>query len=318
MAYRFLPDEAVLDGIQRIAREQVDRALTSLDWETGRSENVEDGIHECRKRCKRIRGAVRLVRPALADGQYAETNETFRDAARALSPYRDAHALLTTFEELIEGHAEQFVGIDVDPIRAELDRRSRSSTEHLTGDAEPVRIARDLLVAGRSGIDDWRLDSTGWDALGGGLAKTYGRGRRALAVATDAPTPENFHQWRKRVKYSWNHLRILRTSAPTLIEPWADSFKSLSDALGAAHDLAVLREEVGAEPDAFGGNDAVDAVAVIADGRRADLERRSIAFGSRLYAEQPKHFARRLGTYWTVWHDLGDEPAVGEIAELST
>lgn len=38
--------------------------------------------------------------------------------------------------------------------------------------------------------------------------------------------------------------------------------------------------------------------------------------GARLYAEKPWAYADRMGVYWRVWHDLGDEKPAGGLADL--
>ena len=77
MAYRIrTKDDDVEQAVRRIACEQIDRALAEID---------DDGldfarkVHQVRKRCKKLRGLVRLVRPAL--DAYGRENAAFRDAA---------------------------------------------------------------------------------------------------------------------------------------------------------------------------------------------------------------------------------------------
>lgn len=320
MAYRLEIDEQVIVGVRRIAHRQSERALAALNWTSdtetdphtdNHTDTVEDGIHECRKRCKRIRGLIRLVRPALGEDRYHAANTTYRDAARVLSPYRDAHALLATFDDLVAAHVRQFAGINTEPIRDELVRRAQERTTSLQDDrgAAAVRDARTMLEHARDTIDEWDISCDGWEAIAGGVAKTYARGRSALATAIEAPTDHNFHRWRKRAKYTWNHLRLLQRSAPDLIAPFAAQFHSLSDSLGDAHDLSVLHAQLHDDVDAFGGNERVRDVAVVIDGTRVDLERESVGAGRRLYAERPKHLTRRLGAYWETWRESGSPPA---------
>ena len=47
-------------------------------------------VHDVRKRCKKVRGLLRLVRPGLGP-DYRRANADVRDAARELSSLRDAH-----------------------------------------------------------------------------------------------------------------------------------------------------------------------------------------------------------------------------------
>ncbi|MGH8899620.1 MAG: CHAD domain-containing protein [Egibacteraceae bacterium] len=126
-----------------------------------------------------------------------------------------------------------------------------------------------------------------------GAAKTYRRGRKRFADSLEQPSDETLHEWRKRVKDSWYHMRILQDSAPSVLRPLADRLRSY--------------------PDQFGGANA-DALVIIGS-RRADLQRRALRLGARLYVERPSAFARRLAGYWRAWRELGDELAAGEIAD---
>ncbi|MEZ4569166.1 MAG: hypothetical protein R2849_02320 [Thermomicrobiales bacterium] len=62
MAYRLEPDEALDVGVRRIATEQVEKALAELD---DSDLDRHATVHQVRKRCKKIRGLLRLVRPGL-------------------------------------------------------------------------------------------------------------------------------------------------------------------------------------------------------------------------------------------------------------
>ena len=57
-------------------------------------------MHDVRKRCKEVRSVgARLVRSSIGD-EYGKFNGRVRDAADALAPIRDAHAVLGTFDDL--------------------------------------------------------------------------------------------------------------------------------------------------------------------------------------------------------------------------
>ena len=313
MSYRIDPDESIGREIRRIAHEQAARALDDLT-------SVEKigpvtAVHNFRKHCKKLRGLVRLVRPAMADGQYRAANTSFRDAARALSAHRDAHALLATFDSVVAASTNRSTG-GLGAVREVLAQCSRAETDAVAERSESIEQALDLLHDGRAQIDDWCLDSEGWDAIAGGLGKTYGRGVDALASVVASPTAANHHELRKRAKYTWYHVRLLTDAAPSMLRPLAKQFHDLTDGLGDAHDLSVLRDRLQSAPDDYGGSDVVTGALVVLDGRRTMLEDRSARLASRLYAERPKHFTRRMGRYWTVRSEFGPERPVGEIAAL--
>ena len=297
MTFRIAHGETVGDAFRRIGVKQADKALDDV-VSAGRSTDNEEAIHDCRKGCKKLRGLIRLVRPALDAVTYHDANAAFRDAAHELSVMRDAHALLTTFDASVaRSDGRRTDGTDA--VRTELARRA----DEETGDADAFQRAADLLRTGRDLIVHADLDADGWDAVGGGLAKTYGRGRTALSVAHDDPAPDHFHELRKRAKYSWFHVRLVTSSAPVILGPLGRQLKQLADGLGDAHDLAVLGAQLEADPGAFGGETAVNGVLDVLGRRRGELEGAGLGLALQLYAEPPKRFTRRVERYWSVWRD---------------
>ena len=300
MGYRFERDETVGDAFRRIARTQSDKALDEVASAAANPAD-EDAIHDCRKRCKKLRGLIRLVRPSLDAATYRAANEAFRDAARELSGLRDAQALLATFDSVVAVPSEPPRLDGFESIRAELVRRAGTEPDGDDAGASTFQRAGDLLRAGHDLVVDADLHADGWGAVRGGLAQTYRRGRDALEVVYDDPTPDNFHELRKRAKYSWYHLRLLGPSAPAILDPLAKQFERLAEGLGDAHDLAVLRVQLDDDPDSFGGEATVHAALELLDQHREKLEHDGVSLAEQLYAEPPKPFARRLERYWDAW-----------------
>jgi len=300
VGYRFERDETVGDAFRRIARAQSDKALDEVGSAAANPAD-EDAIHDCRKRCKKIRGLIRLVRPALDQARYRAANEAFRDAARELSSLRDAQALLATFDSVVAVPTEPPRLDGFEPVRAELVRRAGAEPDGDDAGASTFERAGDLLRAGHDLVVDADLHADGWGAVRGGLAQTYRRGRDALEVVYDDPTPDNFHELRKRAKYSWYHLRLLGPSAPAILDPLAKQFERLAEGLGDAHDLAVLRVQLDDDPDSFGGEATMHAALELLDQHREKLEHDGVSLAEQLYAEPPKPFARRLERYWDAW-----------------
>lgn len=343
MAYEFEQDESVASASARIGIEQVAAALAWLDVASGdevtsaetgddvlafvagevdRDASVEEAVHEARKCCKRIRGLARLVRPAMEDA-YDATNTATRDAARELSPIRDAHALLATFDDLVAAHADQVPDTGILAVRAGLDERADAATTASAHNLDRIGAARRLLSQAREEIDAWPLDDLEpddlCDAVAAGIARTAGRGaaRFGDVLATDGPPPDELlHQWRKRVKYSWYHVSLLEPAAPTLLGALADLHHDLSDVLGDDHDLAILSADLRADPDTFGGEDQVGPALLLVDGTRRDLQRRAVGVGARLYAEAPDALGTRLVALLEAWWEHGPEPAAGELGDL--
>jgi CHAD domain-containing protein len=311
MAYAFEVDETVPEAVQRITDEQVERAVSALEQASGNG--LEATVHDCRKRAKKLRGLIRLVRPALGKA-YGPANESFRDAGRELSGLRDAHAALATFDALVAASSDRLPDGGVGAVRAGLAALAEEATQ--AGDVRlRAESAAALFRAGRRHVTR-KLDARGWAAVGPGVEMTYRAGRRAMADARRDTEPTVMHEWRKRAKDAWYHVRLLCDAAPSILEPLEDRFHHLSDALGDARDLVVIGDRLRASPDRFGGQAQIRAVCQLADSRRAKLDRRAMSLGARLYAEKPSRYADRVGAYWHLWHETGDEKPAGGLADL--
>jgi CHAD domain-containing protein len=314
MGYAFEAGETASDALRRITREQVGRAVSALEEADDR--DVETAVHDCRKGAKKLRGLLRLVRPALG-GAYRPANEKFRDAGRELSTVRDAHAALATFDDLVAASPDRLPDGGLRPVRSGLAALAEEAT-HAGDRLVRAERAAELFRSGGDHVDRAELDAEGWAAIGPGLERTYRAGRHGLAgVRSDrGADPTLVHEWRKRTKDAWYHVRLLSDAAPSILEPLDDRLHDLSDALGDAHDLVVICGRLRGSPERFGGPHLVDAACGLAGARRADLEQRAAQLGARLFAEKPKAYAARMGAYWRVWQEEGTEEPAGGLADL--
>ena len=299
MAYRIRRRESVALAIRRIAKEQIDQALDEIADERL---DRQEAVHQVRKRCKKIRGLLRLVRPQMSD-HYELENAFFRDAAGALSRVRDAEVMAAACDKLFDHFADQIDRAALAPIRETLDSRRRTvaQREHDL----PARLAEfaSQMREARQRTASWTLDAKGFSAIEGGLKKTYRRGRKAMAAAYRDGSPEAFHQWRKRAKYHWYHTRLLHNLWKPVLACRCELLKELSDLLGDDHDLAVLRSLLAGRPDDFGEKHDVESLIALIDRRRAELEEEAQPIGDLLYAEKPKRLAKRLRRRWKGWRE---------------
>ena len=296
MAYRLRRKKSVKKSVRKVACEQIDRAISEiLDEGLDRHE----AVHQVRKRCKKLRGLVRLVRPQF-DGYRAE-NAFFRDAARGLSYVRDAQSIVECFDALTDHFRDQVDEGAFGSIREQLADRRRKVAEDEVGLRDKLDEFLAKMREARQRADAWQVRGGGFSAVEGGLRRTYGRGRAALGEAYANPSTETFHEWRKRVKYHWYHARLLADVWPEMMEAHVGAADRLSDLLGDDHDLAVLRTTLLDDPEAFGTETDVQAFVALADRRRAELQAEAQPLGERLSAETPKQLARRLRRYWKTW-----------------
>ena len=96
------------------------------------------------------------------------------------------------------------------------------------------------------------------------------------------------------MKDLWYQERLLEETWPGVMKAQAKEAKKLSKLLGSDHDLAVLAETLRSDPELAALSS--DLQPLIAE-RRGVLLERSRELGRRVYAEKPKHFARRSSRY---------------------
>jgi CHAD domain-containing protein len=305
MGFRLTLSGDLDDDIRRIAREQIDRALEAVqDSNDGR------GVHDARKRLKMLRALVRLVRDPLGPARYAAENQSYRTAGRRISAVRDADVLLSTLKGLTIELGREHQGA-VRSIRTHL---TRQRAEHRSALTETTAFVRTTLRDARGRIDRWPLESLSMGDLLDGFATSYERGRRAFHAAVADPEDEPMHEWRKRAKEFWYHLRLLRDAWPKVTEGWTAEAHRLTDLIGDDHDLAVLMQSITNLALDTTPVPNVDHVRSAIRERREQLQQQASVLGWRLYAEKPRPMRRRMRAYLRAW---GREQALGTAEQLN-
>lgn len=293
MAFTFDPEEPVRTEIMRVACEQLDNALHEL------RERINDdpvgAVHDARKAIKKERSLLRLVRGNLQPGQRRQENSALREAAQGLAGVRDADVVMATLDRLSERFAGQLPAGTFARICEQL-------TSARAMEADNKLRAIEVLAAIRSRIPEWRLTGGGWDALEGGLTRSYKRGRKAFRLARATGSLEDLHEWRKRVKDLWYQQRLLEQVCGPAVKGQAEEAHHLSELLGEDHDLGMLAGKLTGDLPANAVD--VDDVVRLIERRRGELQAQARAIGARLYAERPSAFARRMRRSWKAGRAL--------------
>ncbi|HEX3833731.1 MAG TPA: CHAD domain-containing protein [Solirubrobacteraceae bacterium] len=312
MSYRFEPNEGVRAGILRTARDQLDAALHALHDEI--SDDPVEAVHTARKAVKKERSLLRLARAALPAKQRRVENAALRRAARGLSDARDAEVMVQTLDQLSQRFAGQLPESSFATVRVPLEG-DRDAHRAQLADSARVPEAAGQLAGVRARIDAWPLRVGGWPALEPGLARSYRRGRKAIRAAERRRSAERMHAWRKRVKDLWYQERLLAPVGGPAIRGQAKDLHRLADLLGDHHDLGVLRRRLTDEPLPVGAD--VDGIVGLIEHRQAELEGEALALGSRIYAEKPGAFVRRMRRAWRAGRALEDGAGQPQPVELA-
>jgi CHAD domain-containing protein len=294
MAYRLQPGESVREGLRRIAREELSSAAGGLREASARTR--DDAIHEARKSVKKVRAILRLMRGELGD-TYRIENRRLRDVARRLSVYRDGTVTIETLDQL----GGRFKDDRYTPALAatrrglvENQRRQRRGPRMTNA----MHRAADALLAVSARVDRWRLVMDGPVALAPGMETAYRRGRAGLAAARRHARPEYCHEWRKRVKDHWYHLRLLESRWDAAMRAREKSLKELETWLGEHHNLEVLAARLAAEATAGRKRREAELCRGLIGKLQRELRRKALALGQRLYSDSPELFRKQLAQVW--------------------
>ena len=281
--------------IRRIAAERIASARKGL---RKISKDRDEWVHEIRKDLKKLRALIRLVRDALGKSCYKREDRAFRNAGRALAPFRDAGIRLALVKTLREKNGD---GMSAAALRI-ADEKVRSLYEKTVRKRKvrkAVKKADRWLEEAEARVKEWPLEErTGFCLFREGLKRSYSRGVTSLARCLIHPTDAHFHDWRKCCKYLRYQIDLLHLASPEKLKEMENALHGLTDVLGDDHDLAVLGETLeplAGEALSYGELRAIHDV-LEAEHRR--LMEDAWPRGQRLFAETPDDFVNRIEGYW--------------------
>jgi len=255
---------------------------------------------------------LRLIYGEIGPDIYRQENRAYRDAGRQLSAARDTAVVADTLEELVNQCNKYLYEPGIKVLRKRL-RRLRADQ---LGDGTQIlpQLAEDLRLA-RQRVEEWPLNNDRFIALGFGLKRVYKRGRRYYGITRAEGTVENFHEWRKQVKYLWYQMSVLNPVWPKPLGTLANELGKLADYLSEDHDLAVLRERAIYQSQMLIDTSEIDKLVVLINHRRLQLQNRAASLGSRVFAEGPKTFVSRIEAYWLAWrpNEIPESPEVEQL-----
>jgi len=301
MAYRFQHDESVAKGVERIIRGEIEDSVALLKCTNPDPAKRDEAVHEARKSIKKIRAVLRLLRTELGRMSRKE-GARFAKIGRELSDSRDAAALIEVLNQVKEISAEA-----ANSIRQGLINEKKRIDEHLVaGNLRNEVGARLEVRAGK--VKDWPISDRGFESLAGGLKRTYRDGLNSLKDAERCGGTLAFHEFRKRVKDHWYHLRLLEESWTPEMRRHEARLKDLETWLGDDHNLAVLIEKLKANPSRFGSAKAVKAFTQAGVEHQNELQRKAIELGHELYAQKPGAFVQAAREMWNAWQQPARKP----------
>jgi len=272
------------EGVQKSFSRMVSVARRSAHTA---AEDPVAAVHEFRKSIRRGRAVVALLSPTLGRKAAARLVGRMREAFAVTSAFRDADILLETLES-VPPVPEDDLARHAIQVALELEqRRTRAETTETLARGlaalAPLPSALDVVLDPGFSVHD----------LERGLQRSRRRERRSLDRARDSRTPEDVHEWRKRVKELRYQVELLASAGSRELKKREKKLADLAQELGAVTDLTVLAREVERRQRDGGVPPAPQLVArirALAASRSNELVER----GAALFESDPKAFARQV------------------------
>lgn len=298
--------EPLAVGIKRVTMDQLE--LAASGYFDGEAE-FGTAVHESRKAVKRTRSLLRLVKGELSERIYSYEDDSLRHTANVVADIRSAAGVVEAAMIIRDLYGELLAqDTFVEMIQRLSHRRDIIELRALEDPNLVGRVVRNLERA-YNRYATWPTDDDAreiygigirdsFEAVGPGLAETYGQGRTEMVRAYDDPTGHNFHQWRKRAKYLRHQMEFLAPLWPEVVVGTAMTLERLGLVLGEEHDLAELLALLGERPDLCPNPRERSLFAALAAERRSELQTAAEILGRRVYAELPDSLTHRFGEYW--------------------
>jgi CHAD domain-containing protein len=287
MAFVVRPDKRIGEELLKVARQELRRAAASL-----RGAAASSKVHDARKRVKKVRAVVKLLSGA-RKGPWTKSGQRLRAAGRLLSDLRDMDALVETLDELRTRYPKRLSAASYRAIRRQLTRRRVHAMTEASGKRH-LKSAAEKLEKVRRAAKKWHAPSMKASELPGLLSESFRASRKAMNIAARKKKPEAVHDWRKRVKTLWYHLRLVMPLAPD-VGHRIRSLRSLERLLGEDHNLEVLCVTMAEDQD---GDRQLTTdrreLILVARTRQSVVRRQAFALGKRLNAMTSKRFARSV------------------------
>ena len=287
MPFHFKKGESPEKAVRRVCRQRLCKAMNRMD----KVRRTND-VHAGRREIKRVRAILRLMRGEMARRDYRKATKVLRRAAGRLSAPREAQVLVDTFKKLA-GEPDRFP-----KIQKRLKRQCRREIRRFEKD-DSVSATREELRKWVRQLSTLEIHAGGWETIQPGLEQTFDQGRRGLELAREEPSPENLHEWRRRVKHLWNQLQWLCPCWPPSVFSLTGKLEQLGELLGDEHDRFLLKQFIGKS----GKDLAAEATALkrILEPDRKRLRAEALKLGSELYAVNQAALVARIGRHWRAW-----------------
>jgi CHAD domain-containing protein len=245
---------------------------------------ASSAVHGSRKALRRARAILGLVAGALPKSERSAVKAALQEARRALSTVRDHAVAPETLAQLTLDEADRAAANRVLANAAEAMPATGAIKQLLAESAARAAAQAEALQAALPHEVDW-------DIVADGLRTTYGEARRASRAAKRSKAW--FHTWRRRSKELVYQLELVATHAGPRVTAIHSELAGVTDMLGPAVDLIMVREFIATFAQGIAPED-VDHLRDSIDGHLDDLMKSARKAARDAFRLKPKKLEKRV------------------------
>lgn len=291
MENTFSTNEAIGIELTKALQLEYKAALVLLSSST--NENLHNVVHEVRKCFKKIRALLRLIRYVFPE--YKSYNRSFRDFGRTFAQIRDASAMIEAIDLLYLEQNNKLSKETFDAFRESLITFRKQLEDTYFKHRGIVKTLDSYALECSTKLNVLQIQNLSFQSVLLGVKKVYSRGREAYKLCKHIKSTENFHNWRKRVKYLGYQFRFLNPIWPGFLTLWENELHKLSDLLGHDRDLYLITIFMIESNHALDFEHVSELTNLIKDLRKK-MQDESLILGKRLYHLKSNDFVSLINS----------------------
>lgn len=287
------PGQPVGEALRSVAAETLTRARAILD-DQAREPTLT--VHDIRRAMKRWRALLRMLAPILGDGTEVLRTQA-RDLSRKLTVARDAQSSIDAFQDAVEAGLDGEMTLSprsIVTVQSRLEALRAEGERSIWNDERRTEMT-EYMIAASFQVAQWNVADVTFGDVADALSTTYRRARRAIPHTWEQIDAEELHELRRRVVEHRYQMELIEPAWPRMGKLWVEEAQRLRTRLGKYQDLAVLTLKAGPhQPLAPWRSKLMPLIAARQHGHAMAAKR----IATRIFAESPKAFRRRLESLW--------------------
>lgn len=214
-----------------------------------------ESVHQVRKKLKLFRAFLKLNKPCSKVDLYAPANESLRDKGRMFSDLRDSHVRELMLNEFYNNPVYISSQSSINILIAKNKEEIKQLEKDFISDQNVFKKLKNQLES--DSVLSVYINSVNATSscLYDGLSTTYQKTHQTYYSAYLHPSPENLHEWRKRLKDLQYQFELLFTKIPVFLQGTYHDVVEINDLLGRDQDVNNLMHWMDEHSDIISGDE---------------------------------------------------------------